>query len=162
MRHASAESAAASDEERELTPGGRGDAAEAGAWLSEGGYAVDRALVSTARRTRQTWAALAGGAGITVEAVHDGVLYTGGPESVHDLIRKTPDDSGSLLVIGHNPTMAYLAQLLDDGEGDLDAVAAMAGGFPPCAVAVYAVPESWGSLDVGRARLIAFHVGRAG
>ena len=122
---------------------------------------LDRALVSTARRTRQTWEAIAASAGLSVEAELDGGLFAGGPETVHDLIRHTPDDHSSLMVIGHNPTMAYLAQLLDDGEGGVDAVAAMSGGFPPCAMAVFSVPDSWSSLDVGGARLVAFHVGRA-
>ncbi len=161
MRHARAESAAASDEERALTPEGLADAAAAGAWLADEGYAVHRALVSTALRTRQTWEAFASGAGLEAPAEFDGVLYSGGPETVHDLIRLTHDGVGSLLVIGHTPTMAYLAQLLDDGDGDVDAVAAMSGGFPPCAVAVYSVPGSWDALEVGRARLIGFHVGRA-
>jgi phosphohistidine phosphatase len=160
MRHARAESAAASDEQRELTAGGRADAAAAGRWLAQEGYAVDAALVSTARRTRETWDALAGAAGFEVEPEFDGGVYAGGPESVHDLLRLTPDSARSLLVIGHNPTISYLAQLLDDGDGDADAVAAMAGGYPPCALAVFRVPRSWDELEVGRARLLAFHVGQ--
>ncbi len=35
-----------------------------------------------------------------------------------------------VIVIGHNPTIAYLAQLLDDGAGDAAAGAAMAARLP--------------------------------
>jgi phosphohistidine phosphatase len=161
VRHARAAAVAASDEERELTPEGVADAAEAGRWLKDQGYAVERALVSTARRTRQTWEALSEAGEFSAEAEFDGGLFAGGPDTVHDLVRHTSDDYSSLLVIGHNPTMAYLAQLLDDGEGGVDAVSAMSGGFPPCSVAVFDVPGSWDSLEVGNARLVAFHVGNA-
>ena len=67
----------------------------------------------------------------------------------------------SLLVIGHNPTMAYLAQLLDDGSGDEEAHREMAVGFPTSALAVFEVTQSWASLDLASARLVAFHAGRA-
>jgi phosphohistidine phosphatase len=38
----------------------------------------------------------------------------------------------------------------------------MATGFPTGAVAVFEVPGAWSDLDLASARLIAFHVGRAG
>ena len=62
------------------------------------------------------------------------------------------------VIVGHNPTMAVLAQLLDDGEGDVEAGNAMAAGFPTSAVAVFEVAGAWADLDV--ARLTGFHVGR--
>jgi phosphohistidine phosphatase len=63
-------------------------------------------------------------------------------------------------VIGHNPTVAYLAQLLDDGEGDAVAAAEMAGGYPTSAVTVFAYDGAWADLAPGGARVLAFHVGR--
>jgi phosphohistidine phosphatase len=65
-----------------------------------------------------------------------------------------------LVVVGHNPTMAYLAQLLDDGSGDDEAGSQMARGFPTGALAVFDVAGSWTELDLASARLVAFHVGR--
>ena len=62
------------------------------------------------------------------------------------------------MIVGHNPTMAMLAQLLDDGEGDAAAGERMAGGFPTSAVAVFELNGSWADLEA--ARLTAFHVGR--
>jgi phosphohistidine phosphatase len=160
MRHAKAEPSASSDHERVLTDRGASDAGEAGAWLVRTGTTPDRALVSDAARTRGTWEALAGGAGWDLAAEYDASLYAAGPETALDLVRETDEAVGTLVVVGHNPTMAYVAQMLDDGDGDADAVAAMNEGFPASAVAVFAVEGPWADLEMGGARLTAFHVGR--
>jgi phosphohistidine phosphatase len=76
-------------------------------------------------------------------------------------VRETAPDVAVLVVVGHNPTMAYLAQLLDDGSGDDDAGRQMATGFPTGALAVFDVTVAWSDLDLASARLIAFHVGRS-
>jgi len=160
MRHARAEPSAPSDHERVLTDRGIGDAEEAGGWLGAAGTIPGRALVSDAARTRGTWAALAGGAGWDVVPEYDASLYAAGPETALDLFRETDEAVGTLVVVGHNPTMAYVAQMLDDGDGDADAAAAMNEGFPTSAVAVFAVDDAWADLEMGGARLTAFHVGR--
>ena len=53
-------------------------------------------------------------------------------------------------MIGHNPTMAYLAQMLDDGDGDAEAAAGMNEGFPTGALAVFAVDGRLGRPRDGR------------
>ena len=51
----------------------------------------------------------------------------------------------TLVVIGHNPTMAYLAELIDDGEGDADATTGLVTrGFPTSALAVFTVDGAVG------------------
>lgn len=161
MRHARAEQVAATDFDRELVVRGRADAAVAGAWLAEQGVAPDAALVSEATRTRQTWTALAAGAGWELEPTVDGGLYAADPDTALDLVRALADDVATVVVVGHNPTMAYLAALLDDGEGDPHAAAALAtGGFPTSSVAVFTHTGPWPTLDAGAARLSAYFVGR--
>jgi len=160
MRHAKAEQVAARDAERALLEPGREDAAEAGSWLAGQGIRPDHALVSAAARTRQTWEALAGAAGWELEAAFDQGLYTAGPETALDLIRLTPAEAGTLVVVGHNPTIAYLAQLLDDGDGDVAASNEMAMGYPTSAVTVMEYDGAWADLGAGTARVLAFHVGR--
>jgi phosphohistidine phosphatase len=160
VRHARAEHSAATDEERELLEQGREDAAEAGSWLAGRGIRPGHVLVSAAVRTRQTWEALAGAAGWGVEAEVDRGLYSAGPETALDLMRLTPEEAGTLVVVGHNPTIAYLAQLLDDGEGDPDASNEMATGYPAGAVTVMEYDGAWADLDAGTARVTHFHVGR--
>jgi len=157
MRHAKAEPGGETDAVRELAQRGWNDALAAGRWLAGSGITPDAALVSSARRTRSTWLAVAEGGSFEADATYSDSLYTAGPETALDLVRETDDAVTSLLVIGHNPTMAYLAQLLDDGTGDEAAGRAMAVGFPTCALAVFGVPGPWADLDLASARLLAFH-----
>lgn len=159
MRHAKAEQVGPTDAQRELSTRGQEDAAAAGAWLAARDVRPDVALVSAATRTRQTWAAVAQGAGWDLEPSLDEGLYSAGPDTVLDLVRALPDDARTVLVVGHNPTMAYVASLLDDGEGDPAAAAHLAGGFPTSALAVFAYDGPWDALDAGGARLTAYHAG---
>jgi phosphohistidine phosphatase len=163
MRHAKAEATAPTDHERALADRGRSDAEAAGRWLGEQGITPDAALVSDALRTRQTWAEVVAGAGWD-ESLADfsEALYAAGDDSVFDLLRETDPAVSTLVVVGHNPTMAYVAELLDDGEGDDDATTGMVTrGFPTCALAVFAVDGPWSDLGPGTGRLEAFHVGGA-
>jgi phosphohistidine phosphatase len=160
MRHAKAEPGGETDAVRELAQRGWNDALAAGRWLAGSGITPDAALVSSARRTRSTWLAVAEGGSFEADATYSDSLYTAGPETALDLVRETDDAVTSLLVIGHNPTMAYLAQLLDDGTGDEDAAREMAVGFPPCALAWFEVEGGWDDLDLASARLVGFHARR--
>jgi len=159
IRHAKAVQTAASDYERGLTAGGRADAAAAGAWLASVRVVPSRALVSAAPRAVQTWESLAAGAGWSLAPDLDRGLYTAGPDTALDLLRALDEECACAVLIGHNPTVASLAQLLDDGDGDPAAGNAMAAaGFPTAAVAVFETSGPWRNLD--SARLTAFHVGR--
>lgn len=160
MRHAKAEQSGPTDFERQLADRGVADAGEAGRWLAGRGVAPDAALVSAAVRTEQTWDAVTEGAGWDVDTTLDEALYEAGTESVLDLVREVDDHVTSLVVLGHNPTMASLAQLIDDAEGDDEAGNAMALGFPTSAVAVFEYDGTWAELDEAGATLVAFHVGR--
>jgi phosphohistidine phosphatase len=157
MRHAKAEPGGETDAERELAQSGWEDALEAGRWLADSGFAPGSALVSAARRATSTWLAVAEGGSFDAEVSYSESLYAAGPETALDLVRETSDVSGSLVVVGHNPTIAYLAQLLDDGSGDPDAARQMAVGFPAGALAWFEVDSPWAGLDLAGARLVAFH-----
>lgn len=157
MRHARAEPGGESDAARELAQRGWDDALEAGEWLAGSGFTPDAGLVSSARRAASTWLAVVEGGSFEAEATYSDSLYAAGPETALDLVRETPDDVTSLVVVGHNPTMAYLAQLLDDGTGDAEAGRQMAIGFPAGAAAWFEVDGSWADLDLATARLVRFH-----
>jgi phosphohistidine phosphatase len=163
MRHAKAEHSASTDHARALAERGMGDAKAAGRWMSDHGLEPDAALVSDALRTQQTWQQVAGGAGWDEGIVlFSDALYAAGTDTAFDLLREVGDDVRTLVVIGHNPTMGSLAELVDDGEGDDEATTAMlTRGFPTSAVAVFTVEGAWSDLGPGTARLDAFHVGAA-
>ena len=160
MRHAKAEQVGPTDFERALSRRGRADAEAAGAWLAELGVSPDVALVSAAVRTRETWLGVAEGASWSLAPTLDEGLYAAGPETAMDLLRGLDASVGCVVVVGHNPTMAYVASLLDDGTGDPDAGNQLATGFPTGALAVFSYAGVWADLEAASARLTAFHVAR--
>lgn len=161
MRHATAETFGETDHERALALSGRRDAEAAGSWLARQEIEPDYALVSSAVRAVSTWEGLAEGAGWELEPDVESALYDAGPESFIDLVRAAPSDARCVLVVGHNPTVAYVAQLLDDGEGDPEAYATMTAGFPPGALAVFEYDGDWEELELNQASLVAFHSRRS-
>jgi phosphohistidine phosphatase len=160
IRHAKSEQSGPSDFERQLTDRGIVDSAEAGQWLANRGIEPDQALVSAAVRTMQTWEAINEAGGWDLEGTPEDSLYEAGTESALDLIRETEDLIRTLVVVGHNPTMASLAALLDDGNGDEEAGNEMALGFPTTALAVFSYDGDWSDLDEASASVVAYHVGR--
>ena len=161
LRHAKAEQSGPTDFERRLSDSGRADAAAAGAWLAGRGIAPDAALVSAAVRAEETWDAVAGGAGWDLAPTLDRGLYAADPDTAIDALSRLDEQHRTVVVVGHNPTMASLALLLDDGEGDADAGVHLATGFPTCALAVFTYRGRWADLAPGVASISAFHVARA-
>ncbi|CAI9414851.1 SixA phosphatase family protein [Nocardioides sp. T2.26MG-1] len=160
LRHTKAEQHGPTDFDRPLADRGHRDAAAVGSWLAAEGFEPDHAIVSAALRTLETWASVAGAADWDLDPELDRGLYAAGPDTALDLVREVGDDVRRLLVIGHNPTIAVLAQLLDDGDGDPDLAEEMLAGYPTGAVAVFEHDGSWADLAEGTARLVGFHVGR--
>jgi len=160
VRHAKAEQLAASDVERVLSARGRADGRALGAWLAAQGITPDVAYVSYAARTRETWEVVAEGAGWSLEPQLDGSLYGTDEDGVLELVHATPADASTVVVVGHNPTMAMLVQLLDDGEGAASGARDLVT-FPTSAAAVLTVEGSWSDVVALGCRLESFHVGRA-
>ena len=159
MRHAKAEPVAATDHARRLVDRGRRDAEEAGRWARAEAVLPDQAFVSTAARAHETWSAFRLGAELALEAELDGGLYSAGPDSALEVLRTAPETASTVMVVGHNPTMAHLVHLLDDGRADPGAFAEVSAGFPTAAVAVLEVSGAWADLEMAAARIVAFHVG---
>ena len=159
MRHGKAEAFAPEDHHRRLTERGVREAHGAGRWLEEQGLVPTHALVSSAMRARETWESLAAATGTAVAPLVEDAIYTAGPENVMDILRATPEDAEVVLCVGHNPTAASLAHLLDDGDPDPDAFRTMTAGFPPAAMAVLDVHVPWAELDAATARLVGFYSG---
>lgn len=108
-RHADAEDGVP-DEARRLTPKGRRQAQKMAAWLGGQLPADYRVLVSPAVRTRETAAALSENAVIekrvSTAATPQGVLRAAG----------WPEGSGTVIVVGHQPTLGEAAALVLTGE----------------------------------------------
>jgi phosphohistidine phosphatase len=159
MRHAKAEPFAATDHVRRLTDRGHESARDTGRHLRELGYVPDFALVSSAMRTRETWVAVAETSGADARVSYDDALFTGSPDVVLEAMQGAPEDAATVMVVGHNPTAAFLCHLLDDGEGESSAVSELLQGFPPGALAVLEVGVPWSELAAETGRIVDFYVG---
>lgn len=163
LRHAKAEPGGGGvlDHERPLALKGRKQAGRVGAALTAAGLVPDLALVSSALRTRQTWDIAKGHLdGLPSDGlqVRD-ELYEASVRDVRELLRGVDDHVRTLLVIGHEPTMAATAAYLAADGSDDAALAQVRVGVP---TATYSVLESaehgWSAWGRGSARLV--HVGR--
>jgi phosphohistidine phosphatase len=162
LRHAkAADPAGRVDLDRPLTERGEADAAVAGAWLKSEGLTPTQVLCSPALRTRQTWAAVVEASGQGGLVDHDQRIYSSSDRQLLELIREVEDDAKVVALVGHSPSIPYLAATLDDGEGDADARAALDEGFPTCTAAVFKVSTDWADLAPGAARLVAVRTSRA-
>ena len=136
------------DVDRSLSPRGREDALAAAAVLQEQVHSGSvTVLVSTARRTTETYEAVAS-ALPAHEHIAESRLYEAAVSTVVDLLAS--QQAECCLVIGHNPTMRDLLEHLTDAQIE---------SFPTSAIAV--LEGEWSNLASGQWRLISFSIPRA-
>lgn len=139
LRHGDAERprAGTGDFERGLTEEGRSEAARAGRLLAEAGVSPDLALVSDARRARETWeAAAAAFPGARVRFDHD--LYNAQVSALAQAAQAGLAEADTVILVGHNPGLHGLALDLARHQG---ASQALASGFPTGTAAVFAIED---------------------
>jgi phosphohistidine phosphatase len=140
-----------------LAPRGIRQAGLAGDWLRASAPAIDGVLCSTATRTRQTLL----NTRIDAPVRYSDRLYATTPGAVIDEINTVDDSVGTLLVIGHEPTMSALALGLGGaGDTNIGAAERISAKFPTSAIAVLDVPCAWKQLELGVATLLDFEVPR--
>jgi phosphohistidine phosphatase len=163
LRHAKSAWPDVPDHERPLAGRGRRDASAVGRWLLEAGCVPDRVLCSTARRASQTWQLVAAELGTAPAVCFEPGVYQADADSLLRLIRATPGDAGTLLVVGHDPAIQGVALALADGTADGTAAGAVdriRAKYPTAGVAVLTLAGAWSRLGPGQARLTDFVVPR--
>ncbi|MEU0117762.1 histidine phosphatase family protein [Streptomyces bobili] len=156
FRHAKADWPQVTDHERPLADRGRQDAAVAGRKLTDSGIAVDLALCSTATRTRETWKLAVHELPHRPRTVYEERIYEASPGELIALLNEVPDDVRNLVLVGHNPGIEGLAEVLS-GTAEEDARERMTRrGFPAAAYAVLTFDGSWKSLEPGTASLVDY------
>ncbi|MFD0419179.1 SixA phosphatase family protein [Streptomyces sp. NPDC127108] len=156
FRHAKADWPQVSDHERPLADRGRRDAPVAGRRLAESGIAFDLALCSTAARTRETWKLAVQELSQRPRTVYEDRVYEASPGELIAVLNETPDDVRDLILIGHNPGVHGLADVLSgDAEGDAQ-TRMNRRGFPTSAFAVLTYTGSWKGLEPGTATLVDY------
>ncbi|MFA1546532.1 histidine phosphatase family protein [Actinomadura chokoriensis] len=145
LRHAKAVAGfGTADIDRVLTDRGRRDAAAAGDWLRAHDLVPGRALCSPAARTRETLGLLA----VDAEVSFEPGIYSDDPAGLLTLVGEAPDDAGTLLLVGHNPSVHQLVHDLTGQAPD---------AFPTCALAVIDLPGGWSGVRPGLGTLRTVH-----
>jgi phosphohistidine phosphatase len=151
LRHAKAESVSAGggDIDRALAPRGWRDAELIGRVLAEAGFSPDLVVMSPARRTLETWRAMAESfPAATVQEASS--LYLASVEQIAAQADRGAAGGGSVMIIGHNPGMHEFAGALAvaDPHPSVDRAALMRS-FPTAAAAVFEA-DSQGRLRLSR------------
>ncbi len=142
LRHAKADRPnGVADVDRPLTERGHADAAAAGAWIVQHGYVPDLVLCSPSRRTRQTWhsVAVALAASASPHVRYERAIYDGSPQDMLALVQSL-DDERVVMLVGHNPTISQLSELLDPTSFDSD-------GLRTAGIAVHRGGLEWAKLE---------------
>lgn len=156
LRHAkSARPDGVADIDRPLATRGREASPRMGAYLAAEGLAPDLALVSSARRTRETWE-LAGPPLGAVPMRVEPRIYEAPSGRLLTVVQEVEAPVRTLLLVGHNPGFEDLARQLA-GRGDRDALARLGQKYPTAALAVIDFPvENWVEVASGSGRLERF------
>jgi phosphohistidine phosphatase len=158
LRHAKAErlQPGGRDHDRVLAERGRAEAKKLGLYLARHAFVPDRAVVSTAARTRETWALLATAFAKAPPTRFEERIYDATLQAILEMIKDTGVETGTLLVIGHNPSLQELAAMLI-ASGDIDARERLGEGFPTSALAAISfAAEDWPAVHLRGGRLEHF------
>ncbi|MEP9353239.1 histidine phosphatase family protein [Xanthobacter sp. KR7-65] len=144
------------DPERPLAPRGRTAAPRMGAYIAREELIADRVLVSPARRARETWDLVAARLPPVKVVASEPRVYDATVARLLSVVREQPREAHSLMLVGHNPGLEDLADMLV-GSGSAPHLASMAEKFPTCGLAVIDLPiDDWGATTPASGRLDRF------
>ena len=158
LRHAKAErlQPGGRDHDRPLAARGRTDMKTLGAYLARHAFIPDRAVVSASARTRETWTLLAAAMGETPPVSFEERIYDASPQAILEAVKETRPDTGTLMVVGHNPGLQELAAMLV-ASGDIEARERLGRAFPTSALVVISFAmDSWNGVHPRGGRLEHF------
>ena len=144
------------DFDRCLNERGLRAAGAMGRQLTRLGLRPELIVCSSARRTRETYQRLGVAVdGIPVQFLDD--IYEASVECLLNVLRQVDDRVMRVMMIGHNPGLECLTQLLADGQGNAKALARVAHKYPTGALAMLSSPVGrWTLLGQGACQLDAF------
>jgi phosphohistidine phosphatase len=144
-----------SDHDRVLNARGRRDAPRIGGWLQAKGHVPDIALVSSARRTLETWELLSPALNRAVPMTVVPALYHAEAGEILSQLRRAT--SPSVMVIGHNPGIGEFAHRIVDAPANdprfID--------YPTCATLIARFEgDDWSAIDWWSGQVVDFVVPR--
>jgi phosphohistidine phosphatase len=147
------------DHDRPLSGRGRRDADALGRLLVQRSLRPDLVLCSTAARTQETWdRARAVGASAGEVRLARAIYHAWVPELVR-LIRDTPEEVSTLLVLGHAPGIPDLVEHICIRTDSTD-WAQLDQKYPTSGLAVINVPGPWREVGSSSAELVSFAIPR--
>nr|CAX83907.1 Phosphoglycerate mutase family protein [uncultured bacterium] len=157
MRHAKSawDTDALSDFDRPLAKRGMMDAPRMGQWLLDNDLIPDFIVSSPAMRAKQTILEVCRVLDIKKKAVQwDARIYGAGTEELLEVLSEVPKQTRIGMIVGHNPGLEMLFSYLSqhealDGEGGEEA-----GLIKTATVAHLQMPDDWGRMAPGCARMI--------
>lgn len=157
FRHAHADRPAdVTDHERPLSQAGHEQARRMGRYINEQNLLPSIFIVSTSRRTQETWSDAVEAGGLSAPKVDEPRIYESSAGDLLEVLRGQDASHGSLMMIGHNPGMERLAAWLI-GSADEAAAARLQREFVVGGLAVIDFSaQSWAELDVQSGRLERF------
>ena len=161
MRHAKTEPwyQGSDDEGRALLPRGKSDATLVAAELKRRGWLPDTVLISSARRTRETWMAMGNDVPDAKHHVLE-ALYLAGT-NVLEATTRAHEDSKTVMILGHNPGIHDFAISISARAGSINQKAALtlADKMPTAAAALFEIDQD-GSFDIDHLRLQDFIIAK--
>ena len=161
MRHAKTEALdhGMEDAARVLLPRGQSDAGLIAAELGRRGWMPDLVLISSARRTRETWKYMAQTFPDAKTHVLDG-LYLAGTQSLEDAVSEH-EQAGTLMLLGHNPGMHDFASGISSRAGAKNQKAALtlSAKMPTAATALFEA-DTDGEFDASRLKLVDYIIAK--
>lgn len=160
IRHAkSAYPVGVGDHERPLNERGVRDGTAVGRWLAKSGLMNLKisVVVSSARRTQETWALITG-KGIDVIARTEPSLYEASQQSILEVIRATSSEVEVLVIIAHNPGLEDVALTIATNR-ESSSYLLLTEKYPTSGVTVFEVVD-WSTLAADSALLTEFSVPR--
>lgn len=148
------------DFDRPLAPRGIEAAPRMAQHMVARGFTPDLAIVSAARRTRETWALIAPSFP-TTRILVEPLIYEAPTGTLLSIVHAADVETESLLLVGHNPGLQMLALLMAARDRSLHR-RALEQKMPTAALVVVDFDaEDWRSLAPDTGRLVAFDTPRS-
>jgi phosphohistidine phosphatase len=157
FRHAKATVATGHDDhERALMERGRRDAARVAAFVAASGLTPELVVHSGARRARETAEIARAAWPRLVDLRVEPRLYEASRPAIEAIVRALPDRCAIVMLVGHNPSLADVANRLVGHGAKLD-VLRMSAKFPTGGLAALEFDVAhWRDVELGSAALACF------
>lgn len=157
LRHAQADYPDhVSDHDRPLSARGHEQARIMGLHIQAQQLIPDLAIVSTAKRTQDTWADVIKAGQIITTKVDEPRIYESSVSNLLEVIKSQDSQHTRLMLLGHNPGLEQLTVWLAE-SGTQNALTRIQHGFVVGSLAVIDLPfSSWSTLEAQRGTLSHF------